>query len=250
MEKSDFQKDREAKKLESSVLKARHDNTLPDRTEEISQRIVPVTIKQKWDNFWYHYKMLFWGILVSAALVISFLVAVIFPERYDASLTAITTLPYLPIASDMETALNDIMPDYDENGEKQLMFTALQVPTPETENSMDPQMLMANQTKLVAMMTTGTQFLVLVDDQSYEHMKKNMEMIFVDLTTFVQDENIDGEKYKINGTNFCEKLALQDIESDLYLCLIDYNEYARPKKGADVTFANETDLLTKIIQFE
>lgn len=246
---SQYDLDKKAQLEAMNAAKAKHGQTFEEEVK--AQPIVPKTFKEKWVNYWYHYKALTFGMAVLAVFVIMFAKSILFPTKYDASITIVTNTSFVGVQETIVKGINTIMPDYDQNGEKNPLIIPLQYG--KDTASENAQFYMANQTKLMANLSSIENFLYIMDSENYNTLK-DMGIIFVDLTEVVgeNDRIVDGN-YDLTGTELSKQLGVGEMFNSKMLCLVDLGSYGEKKQSNKKTskiFENETDLLKRMIDVE
>jgi len=220
----------EYRKERQALIEARKvKNTVPDgelQKQEDDEKIVPKTFKEKWDNYWYHYKGVTLGGLFAAVVAFAFIWQMTHPTVYDCSFSVVTVFPFGSFQEELKEVLVSHMDDYTGDGEKNLELVVYSVVDPDDKEAVtDAQSVMAEQMKLMARLSTGEDYLFLVDELGYERVHDQMEMSFLDLSELYDSGHIEGDKYCLNGTKLLEEVGLKDWEEPLYLCIVDLSLY-------------------------
>ncbi len=124
-----------------------------------------LTPAEKRKNFWYYNK---WYFLIGAVVlffVVYTIVDIVTQVRPDYQIGLITTIGY---PNNTETVLAEQLAPFfdDRNGDGQVVVTVniFSIAGPQTASTIDPNMQMANQTKLVGDISTGESMIFLVDN--------------------------------------------------------------------------------------
>lgn len=245
---SQYDLDKKAQLDAMNAAKSKHGQSIGEEQQEV-QRIVPKTFKEKWDNYWYHYKAFTFGMVVLAVFVAMFAKSILFPIRYDASLSIITSTSFVGAQETIVKGMDLIMPDYDQDGKKNLLIYPLQYG--KDAASENGQTFMANQTKLMANLSSIENFIYILDFENYTTLK-DMGVKFVDLTEVVGENSriIDGN-YDLTGTELSRQLGVGEMFNSKMLCLVDLASYGEKKQSNKKTskiFENETDLLKRMVE--
>lgn len=231
MAANDYNKDKQAKIDTANALRARQDH-LPTPPKDTSEVIVPKTFKQKWDNYWYHYKYHTFGIIAVIILFSSLFLNILIPQKYDASLTLLSQYSFEGASVLINEGIDGLLDDYDNNKKISLNLSILQVEHGDNK-TLDPQVFQANQAKLLANLSVGDQFLFMIDQANIDYLKAN-GIIFADLTQYSASENIiDKTKYSLKDTHVSEQIGLTSTLDDMYLCLIDKSTYDEKRQSQE-----------------
>ncbi len=195
-------------------------------SDEAVKQIVPITKKQKWDNFWYHYKLPFWIILFVALLVTFFVKDLIFRPEYDVTVLFSSQFPFTQEHEKIAKGFELFAEDTNNNGEVLANVEIIQYVDLNNQENManaDPQMVIANQTKLMATVSGFTSVIMVLDDYSYDYIT-NSDIKFMNLSKIGgTGENIKGDRFYLKDTKFGE-LILKDyneIIGDLSISIVD-----------------------------
>ncbi len=239
----------EYKKQQQELMKARRiKTTIPtselERQDDSAVKIVPRTFKEKWINYWYHYKLVTLAAVAGAALVFSFVWSVTHATKYDASISVVTSFPFETIGESLHRELDPFLEDGNGDGKANLLLAYYALPDPDNPvTQSDAQAQMAQQMKLVAQLSLGEDFLFLVDDLGYEKLHGQYELAFEDLSAYSDSDRVEGDKYRLNGTKLLADIGLGDWEDPLYLCLSDFSAYdERTQTKKDLIQLHDTSL--------
>ncbi len=135
-------------------------------TESIGK---PTTIKGKWQNFWYHYKVqtLIVGFVVAVAVLL--VVQLVTREKYDYTLTVVTTGALPSETMDhLEAELLPFAQDIDGNGKKAVLINSIPL---RAVGVADPH---AGVQKLMTIIGSGDFMLFAVETDIYESRLKGI----------------------------------------------------------------------------
>ena len=91
-----------------------------------AEKIVPHTVKEKQQNFWYHYKWVTIGSILGAALLIFFIADMATKDKYDITIMAFNQYQgYLDTDIQAKT-FEQFADDTDENGEVNVLINGAQ----------------------------------------------------------------------------------------------------------------------------
>lgn len=229
------------KKQQQDLIEARRIRaTVPvselEREDDSAVRIVPHTFKEKWDNYWYHYKWLTLAIAAIAVLIFSLIWSITHATKYDASLSVVTVFPFETVSDSLHQKLDPYLEDGNGDGEVNLLLAFYSMP--DDSPGADAQAQMAQQMKLVAQLSIGEDFLFLVDDAGYARVHDQLELVFEDLTPYSDSDHVEGDKYRLNGTKLLDEIGMNDWEDPLYLCFTDFSVY-------DESVQNDPELIQR-----
>lgn len=233
----------ELKKMRQAA--AEHREMTPDFPPE-EEKIVPKTLKQKWDNYWYHYKGLTWGCLIGAVAAVWIVHDVFFAPKPDITLNIATETALSSINPEMEEDAYPYMADYNEDGEIIFSFSETSL-----GESSDPQMAFANYQKFIAVLAAGTDLLYMLDDTGYDAVLEMSEgeSMFIDFSKLYPGLEIaDGDKLRIDDLALGKEWKLDRFEDqDFYLCLRYLGNSAKDKEKNQQTLESCLDFIHNII---
>lgn len=233
----------ELKKMRQAA--AEHREMTPDFPPN-EEKIVPKTLKQKWDNYWYHYKGLTWGCLIGAVAAVWIVHDVFFAPKPDITLNIATETALSSINPEMEEDAYPYMADYNEDGEIIFSFSETSL-----GESSDPQMAFANYQKFIAVMAAGTDLLYMLDDTGYDAVLEMSEgeSMFIDFSKLYPGLEIaDGDKLRIDDLALGKEWKLDRFEDqDFYLCLRYLGNSAKDNEKNQQTLESCLDFIHNII---
>lgn len=233
----------ELKKMRQAA--AEHREMTPDFPPE-EEKIVPKTLKQKWDNYWYHYKGLTWGCLIGAVAAVWIVHDVFFAPKPDITLNIATETALSSINPEMEEDAYPYMADYNEDGEIIFSFSETSL-----GESSDPQMAFANYQKFIAVLAAGTDLLYMLDDTGYDAVLEMSEgeSMFIDFSKLYPGLEIaDGDKLRIDDLALGKEWKLDRFEDqDFYLCLRYLGNSAKDNEKNQQTLESCLDFIHNII---
>lgn len=207
----------------------------------------------KWiDNFWYHYKWMF--IIIVFFLVIGIILTfqLITKEEYDAYIMYVgdTTIPDT-MYQDILDSLENVVKDYDENGEINVNFQRLGFITDE-ENELAGA-VNASATNYLASMVVQPQYLYLLEPEVYEiYADSGIFLPISELVTDVPEEWLyDNSAVFFSKTNYSQTHAGVDGFDDDCLLVIKTMPYARPNSSKylseKASYEHHLDILKQIL---
>ena len=219
-----------------------------------AEKIVPHTVKEKQQNFWYHYKWVTIGSILGAALLIFFIadITIMAFNQYQG---------YLDTDIQAKT-FEQFADDTDENGEVNVLINGAQTYSSGGTSSgvtINPQVAQVASTKLFAGMQTFEGFIFLMDESTYESLITDSETgekadIFLDLSQYSgQNAAFQGDKLYLKDTQLAKDWGFKEVPDDLFLCLRDFDKYDAGKetnrvKKLRAQYAQEKEVFDKIIE--
>ncbi len=254
MSNKEYMKAKNAKMEAMRAKAAQQAQPVPASAPKV-EPYAPKTFKEKWKNFWYHYKLIVIACVFVVICIVSLLWNVIFTEKFDASLIVVSEKSFTGATSIIQENLEKFLIDYDKNGKVESSIIPIQLEGDKPSN-LSPEMLQMNQSKLFGIIAQGDTFLYLLDKTSYDQVKST-GVVFEDLTTLSKRENIINDKFKdkydLSNTKLSEKLGLSGVLDGMFLCLVDFDSYdekAQSKAKYAKPYEYEKDLLLKMIDMK
>ena len=200
---------------------------------EKEEPIVPKTFKEKWKNYWYHYKTATWVSLFAGVLVVLLVKDVIFRPKYDLNITASSVYPFSSFNTNMTDDLSVYLQDYDGNGKTLLQYGEITVDYT-GQGLVDSQINAISMQKMMAVLAAGDDLLFIMDQQAYDAIQEqgDGESIFADLSLIFPDIDIvQGDKLILNQTALGEKMMISSLEEPVFFCLRALGGSADPKRS-------------------
>ena len=203
--------------------------------EGVGEVQAPTTVKEKAENFWYHYK---WHSIVALFLVITLVICALQlcgRTKYDAHILYAGSRNIGRTAADGDVAeivtvissLKKITDDFDDNGEISVNFTNLYYLTAEELAALDDvndALLTTDQKTLSSVMSHSDYYLMFISVGVYEEYHKvGDEEMFIDLTGYAS-LNADAVYYAPNAILLSSIEAsrlpgLADLPDDTLICV-------------------------------
>lgn len=203
--------------------------------EGVGEVQAPTTVKEKAENFWYHYK---WHSIVALFLVITLVICALQlcgRTKYDAHILYAGSRNIGRTAADGDVAeivtvissLKKITDDFDDNGEISVNFTNLYYLTAEELGALDDvndALLTTDQKTLSSVMSHSDYYLMFISVGVYEEYHKvGDEEMFIDLTGYAS-LNADAVYYAPNAILLSSIEAsrlpgLADLPDDTLICV-------------------------------
>lgn len=199
---------------------------------------------KKWfENYWFHYKWHTIGGLFAAFLAGTFIYDIITRERYDAEVS-VNAQAY--ISSEQTDRLHELLSlyatDADGNGEANV---GVFVNTFPPDESADPQLLVATQTKFTVEISDGNSMLLIMDDYAYDWIGD--PAFFEDLSSYSDKAYDGGIKIRLADTPLSQDPLLAPLGEQLYITMRASDSHLVTKKGGDVRYAEAQTILKNLL---
>lgn len=181
--KSETLKQREKAQKDLLELKKMQMGQLdPSILKDDDKKIVPKTLDEKADNFFYHHKAKLIGLGFLAVVLTVLVMSCVTKTDYDATVT-IYCYEYVDTNTVEETAvyIEKLHPDTNENGKTQILCTDCSF----SEDTELMQTVNERQMKLQSILMDGESLLFILDDESIAYLNSISEEI-----TLFKEENI------------------------------------------------------------
>ncbi len=220
---------------------------------EKEEVLVPKTFKQKWKNYWYHYKGTTWMTVFISVLVVWFIHDMFFSPKPDLSIGIATYTGVSYFTEDISEDLGAYAGDYNEDG--QVLISASE----SYFNMEDAEMISAYYQKFIAEISGGSELVFILDDFTYDVVLDNTEgeSMFIDFGELYPDVNyIEGDKIDITehplGTLWhLKSLGSTELEGygdrRYYLCVRYLGNSARDNEENREELADALDFVNNII---
>ena len=221
----------ELKKMQSGELDTEHLN-------DDDKKIVPRTLEEKADNFFYHHK---YKLIVCAflAIVLTVMIASCVTRiDYDAKIT-IYCYEFVDSKTTDSTGVwfEELYPDANGNGKTEIMCTECSFADNGTELQVT---ITTKQQKIITILNDPTALLFILDEKSLEYLNSVTEN-----TLLFTEENIvelPQEYYKALNS---DRVSFKDTEKKRYLCLRSI-ENMLVEKDAKENFAAAKETFNKV----
>lgn len=220
---------------------------------EKEEVLVPKTFKQKWKNYWYHYKGTTWMTVFILVLVVWFIHDMFFSPKPDLSIGIATYTGVSYFTDDISEDLGAYAGDYNEDG--QVLISASE----SYFNMEDAEMVSAYYQKFIAEISGGSELVFILDDFTYDVVLDNTEgeSMFIDFGELYPDVNyIEGDKIDITehplGTLWhLKSLGSTELEGygdrRYYLCVRYLGNSARDNEENREELADALDFVNNIV---
>ena len=234
--------------------------------EGVGEVMTPSTVKEKAQNFWYHYK---WHSVVALFLIIALLVCSLQlcgRTKYDTYILYAGSKSIGRTAADGDVAeiatvissLKRVTDDFDENGEVSVNFTNLYYLTQseiDRAESYNDALLAADQKSLSSIMQHSEYYLMFISVGVYEaYHKAGDEELFIDLTSY-SAYNEDAEYYAPNAIHLSSIDAsrlpgLSALPEDTLICIRQPGVMADKSREHQEYLENAKKVLMNILSLE
>lgn len=256
--KSEYQKEKDAKREAMLTRQARQQSLETDfvvESPKTSEKIAPRTLKEKWINFWYHYKFIVFGSVFVCILAVWLLISVFLKSQPDATITIVATKAMDGAGIILNDTIAPIIPDNNDDGKVLLNTIALQMEGEKKASSLTAQQLEMNKAKFINILSSGDRFLYFLDEECYE-AAVSFGVNFKPLDEYIDSDKLVGEnhdRFLLKGSRISEELGLGTTLDDIYLCLVDFSQYdkkAQQKEKLKNAYAWDEALFKQMIEFE
>ena len=199
--KSETLRKREKAQKDLLELKKMQQGILPSDEETKKAPVrTPETFKEKKDNFFYHHKIAFYGVILVLAVVAFLIIDTATSVKYDETLVLFTHERYF---ESQTSVIETFFERYDKNGK-------INVSVYDCSYNSDSgyQFQLDQRSRAQARITAGNVMLFLLDESSIKDLRENLEY---ELFPEENRVNVTALIEKTEGTNFTQK--------DMYLCL-------------------------------
>ena len=220
---------------------------------EKEEVLVPKTFKQKWKNYWYHYKGTTWMTVFISVLAVWFIHDMFFSPKPDLSIGIATYTGVSYFTDDISEDLGAYAGDYNEDG--QVLISASE----SYFNMEDAEMVSAYYQKFIAEISGGSELVFILDDFTYDVVLDNTEgeSMFIDFGELYPDvDYIEGDKIDITehplGTLWhLKSLGSTELEGygdrRYYLCVRYLGNSARDNEENREELADALDFVNNIV---
>jgi len=225
-----------------------------------AEKIVPRTPKEKWDNFWFHYKKTFWISVVAVIGVIWLIKDTVFAPKPDLTLS----LSYFSGRAGISALNEDLQSDFDAyiadyNGDGQVLSVINEMFVDMSYG--DPDTAYGNAQKLIAILTTGEDLLFILDQPAYDYIfygEDEPYSVFVDMEKLYPGlENAVGDKLYLNyldesGTDtlLAQNWKLDYLKDEYFICVRHIgaeDSSAKATEKNQESFTHSLEFVQKIV---
>ena len=210
---------------------------------------------KRWEHYWNYYKIhtIIGGFLLVMGVML--IKDVFFREKVDLVITVASTGYFSEEASqELERCLNEYARDNNENGHK---IVEMYDVTLSTDVNADPQVVMANQTRLLAQFQNTDAAILLMDEEIYEYLGPDEEEnLYAGMVDLVGEEAAPLIREDRRRIYLKDLPALQDNEyiqrlPDLFFVIRDESNVNRKNKPEiSETYQNSVDFLRNMVRNE
>lgn len=210
---------------------------------------------QRWEHYWNYYKIhtIVGGFLLIMGVML--IKDVFFREKVDLVITVATTGYFSEESNEeLERYLNEYARDYSGNGHKLVDKYDIIL---STDVNADPQVVMANQTRLLAQFQNTDAAILLMDEEIYEYLgSDDEEDLYADMVDLVGEEAAPLIREDRRRIYLKDLPALQDNEyiqrmPDLFFVIRDESNVNRKNKPEVAeTYQDSVDFLRNMVRNE
>lgn len=200
---------------------AEHPETEEPLPQQHEEELLPKTFKEKWDNYWYHYKLVTWLAVFVVFVAGWFVKDIFFGLKYDLVINIASKYTFSAINENMGTDAAAYIEDYDGNGKKAVQVSEMQVNYDGT--GVNGQSTMVGEQKILAVLNAGEDLVFILDGQTYDQLigSNDGETIFEDLSALYRElpDLVQGDKVLMKQTALGKQWRMDTVNSELYLCV-------------------------------
>ena len=213
----------ELKKMQQAAA----ENKDADTTQffEKEEKIVPKTFKEKWKNYWYHYKLTTWVSVVCAIFCAWLIKDIFFGTKYDLNVVSATKYAFSAVNEDIPGDLVKYLSDYNGDGKVNALYDEMTLDYAEDTN-LDPQTNAVNMQKFMAVLASGQELVFIMDQGVYDSLMSSENTddsidVFVNLEELYPDQSdiVKGDKLILNGTRLGKRMGMNRVDEDIFLCV-------------------------------
>ena len=221
--KSETLKQREKAQRDLLELKKRQQGLLEPLEEKEKEVLTPRTLKEKKDNFFYHHKLVFYGVILVLAVLAFVIVDTLTAVKYDASVVLFTHERYYENQAEaLCSFLEEYGEDTDENGEVRVSVYDCSY----DKSGSGYQYQIDQRSRVQARITAGNAMLFLLDESALKDLEENLQY------------ELFPEENRVNVTELIRKDGgVSFTQKDLYLCLREIKGSTAESKVKDYTHA-------------
>lgn len=221
----------------------------PELTANAPKEKKEYTFKEKWDNYWFHYKKLTFGLVFAALLAGYFVYDMATVVKPDVSVLFISSCaPEIQMGYDrVEELIEFCSDDYngDGNVSAQVMYLPIMADKQSGENA---QNLMADMTRFMGEIQSGQAMLVFADREVYYNME--LDGLFEDGSQlFPGDPNAKELGYWLYDTEFAKLSNISTtLNADLFLGLRKLEGDRVDNKKFQKIYSDSLNTLTRLVE--
>ena len=220
---------------------------------EKEEVLVPKTFKQKWKNYWYHYKGTTWLTVFISVLAVWFIRDMFFSPKPDLSIGIATYTGVSYFTDDISEDLGAYAVDYNEDG--QVLISASE----SYFNMEDAEMVSAYYQKFIAEISGGSELVFILDDFTYDVVLDNTEgeSMFIDFgelypdVDYIEGDRIDITEHPLGTLWHLKSLGSTELEGygdrRYYLCVRYLGNSARDNEENREELADALDFVNNIV---
>lgn len=221
--------------------------------QEIEQ-LKPKTFKQKWENFWYHYKLMIFGVLFLLLILWMGIYYSVTSIKYDYEIIYVTS----KVWQGDQQAFKDAFSKYgvDINGDNKVNVGITQITMPKVKDPENIELDSAMIQKLALEIVGRDSSIFVFDDHTYDYIdktfgtgKENKKIkLFSLLNEIYQNKNTKNDRFYIAGTDF-GKLLKVDVPKDFSISVRTISTVSDNEKLTK-KYKNDLELIKNILKGE
>lgn len=209
----------ELKKMQQAAAANKDSDTTQFFEKE--EKIVPKTFKEKWKNYWYHYKTTTWVSVLAVIFAAWLIKDLFFGPEYDLTVAAATKYSFSAVNQNIAENMANYIEDYNGDGKVNVTYDEM-VLDYDPESTLDPQTNVVNMQKFMAVMAAGDELIFIMDQAVYDSVIENSgDEIFVNLEELYPDQTdtVQGDKLILNDTRLGKQMNIDKLDEDIFICV-------------------------------
>lgn len=172
--------------------------------------------KAWWSNFLYHHKIHIILIAFFSFIIVFMIHQTLTREKADLRVLVCTSKSYTLINKEIELAFEEYCPDF--NGDGNIHVDVFDVYL--NQNEINPDVFMANQTKLFGELAEGAAQIFIVDNVTYDVLISQSSDIFHNMKDIYPDSSDITEKgFAVKGSHFAKLAQWESVDDDVFFAL-------------------------------
>lgn len=188
----------------------------------VGEIILPQTPKEKWENYWYHYKFHTYAVIFAVVVLTVMIINICTKVKPDFTLILASGESFEGSTQMFDDVITPYVPDY--NGDGKVTVETHTIFLNSDSKEAESEVVMANQAKLMAMVQDPNVCVYIVDEANYNDIIL-MGGSFKDITDIVPKDAVvaDKTKYVLKNSSFAKAIDMNHLLDGMYLCIIDDN---------------------------
>ncbi|MDK2802411.1 MAG: hypothetical protein KFW09_03440 [Oscillospiraceae bacterium] len=203
------------------------------------------SVKNKLENFFYHYKWIVMILIIVISIIIILIINFFNRPSYDLTVLIVGDYSFLSEYDRIDQVLKEYADDYNNDGE--ILIELVPFTIQDEENSKNPYPNALNLSKLMANLTLSTTVIYIIDDYVYDSI--GTENAFINLELEYGDiYGVKGDKFNIENTEFLERLNLQNFPKDFSILIRNIEDFSdKNKEKVILNYNNSKKFVNNII---